>query len=89
MPYVDNSLREDLNSKVSYAGRSIETAGELNYLITRLLNEYVNSHGKSYATLNEVIGALECSKLELYRRIVAPYEDLKIEQNGDVYTIKD
>ena len=25
-------------------------------------------------------------KLELYRRLAAPYEDLKIEEAGDVYT---
>jgi hypothetical protein len=34
---------------------------------------------------NDVIGALECCKLELYRRMVAPYENTKIKENGDVY----
>jgi hypothetical protein len=38
-----------------------------------------------YAHLNEVIGALECAKLELYRRIAVPYEDQKITESGDVY----
>jgi len=28
---------------------------------------------------------LECSKMELYRRIAAPYEDDKSRLNGDVY----
>ena len=32
------------------------------------------------------MGALECAKLELYRRVAAPYEDVKIMENGDVYT---
>ena len=36
--------------------------------------------------LNAIIGALECAKLELYRRVAAPYEDDKIIENGDVYT---
>jgi hypothetical protein len=31
-----------------------------------------------------VIGALENCKMELYRRKIAPYEDIKIEENGDV-----
>jgi len=39
----------------------------------------------SYAELNEVIGVLECAKQELYRRVVAPYEDGKAKINGDVY----
>jgi len=36
--------------------------------------------------INAIIGALECAKLELYRRVAAPYEDDKIAENGDVYT---
>ena len=65
----------------------ISTPGELNYFISTLLNWYINEKGKNYSTLNEVIGVLECAKLELYRRIAAPYEDSKIQQNGDVYTV--
>lgn len=38
-----------------------------------------------YVELNEVVGALESAKLELYRRIVGPYEDKKSAENGDVY----
>lgn len=87
MPYIHKDAREELKHKVSYAGRSIQTSGELNYIITMVISEYMNSHGKSYSTLNEIVGALECAKLELYRRIAAPYEDEKIKQNGDVYTI--
>ena len=39
-----------------------------------------------YEWINEVIGVLECAKLELYRRVAAPYEDDKRLQNGDVYS---
>lgn len=35
--------------------------------------------------VNSGIGALEAAKLEFYRRVVAPYEDKKIFDNGDVY----
>ena len=31
---------------------------------------------------------MECAKLELYRRVAAPYEDLKISEAGDVYQTK-
>ena len=40
-----------------------------------------------YARINELIGVLECAKLELYRRIAVPYEDTKIAENGDVYYV--
>ncbi len=32
----------------------------------------------------DIIGALRCCELEIYRRLAAPYEDLKIKENGDV-----
>jgi hypothetical protein len=38
--------------------------------------------------VNEAIGVLECAKLELYRRVAAPYEDEKIAESGDVYTVR-
>lgn len=82
MPYIKGEDR----SRVLMTPESIANAGELNYYISSLINYYMVNKGKSYSTINEVIGALECAKLELYRRIAAPYEDVKIQQNGDVYT---
>ena len=62
------------------------TSGELNFAITRLVNDYIMTRGLRYRVINDAIGALECAKLELYRRIAAPYENLKIRENGDVYS---
>jgi hypothetical protein len=50
-----------------------------------ICQDYIKDKGLSYQTLNDVLGALEGCKLELYRRQVAPYEDKKIQANGDVY----
>lgn len=83
MPYISPEDR----SRILVDETSISTPGELNYFISILLNWYINQKGKSYTTINEMIGALECAKLELYRRIAVPYEDTKIKENGDVYTI--
>ena len=81
MPYI----KRDARKKWSIDVDDIETPGELNYYITRICIEYTDKHGKSYGTFNDIVGALECCKLELYRRAIAPYEDLKIGENGDVY----
>ena len=62
-----------------------ETPGELNYFLTTEAARYLERRGLSYATLNEVVGALECCKLEMYRRVFAPYEDKKMLENGDAY----
>lgn len=80
MPYIEPNRRTELFEKPLP-----ETAGELNFLITVLVDDFINHKGKNYRTLNEAIGVLECAKLELYRRLAAPYEDNKIEENGDVY----
>lgn len=74
------------------------TSGELNYLVTQLCLSYLDSckdrsglmvtkevKRNSYRDYNEVVGALECCKLEFYRRAVSIYEDEKIKENGDVY----
>ncbi len=81
MPYIKQERREAI-----LAGAAPQDAGELNFAITVLVDDYLkNKGGIKYSYLNEVVGALDCAKLELYRRLAAPYEDKKIEENGDVY----
>jgi hypothetical protein len=60
------------------------TAGELNFAFTSLINQYLATR-LNYQTINDVLGALEGTKAEFYRRVVIPYEDTKIKENGDVY----
>jgi hypothetical protein len=79
MPYIESKLRAELNN------RSPLTCGELNYKITTLITYYLNQKGKNYSNYNEVVGVLECAKLELYRRLIANYENKKSKDNGDVY----
>jgi len=81
-PYIP---REHRISHTPTSSLAAPTSGVLNFQITELLKEYVRHHGTSYDTLNAVVGALGCVKAEFYRRVVAPYEDLKRAENGDVY----
>lgn len=80
MPYIPNEARVE----IALNGEA-ETPGELNYILTVECLRYLEHNGESYQTMNDIVGALECAKLELYRRAVAPYEDEKIEANGDVF----
>lgn len=80
MPYI----RKEHRDYVSHT-REMETSGDLNFLITDLCKRYLETKGLSYITLNEIVGALTCAGAEFYRRVVVPYEDKKIEENGDVY----
>jgi len=90
MPYIKKDRRVELiqydATGMYIRTRDMVSSGELNFAITSLVLDYVNGIPPlSYAGINEAIGALECAKLELYRRLASPYEDRKIEENGDVY----
>jgi hypothetical protein len=82
LPYVKPRDREFLNS-----GYQPDTAGELNYVLTVQCLTFLSYGGGpvTYEKLNAIVGALECAKQEFLRRMVAPYEDKKIAENGDVY----
>jgi len=85
MPYVSTDARSRLDD-----GGEPEDAGELNYVVTKVVDRYLCRKDRlRYAHINEVIGVLECLKLELYRRVAGPYEDAKMEESGDVYDVLD
>jgi hypothetical protein len=81
MPYIKKTSRYRLLKKDD----SPQNAGELNYMITRLIDQFARLHGSNYDAYNTVIGVLECAKMEMYRRVIIPYENEKIKENGDVY----
>jgi len=88
MPYIKKERRKWLDEIVDTLWRkSPGNPGELNYLVTRIIEHYA-CHSKApldYQKINDIMGALEGAKLEFYRRVVAPYENSKIQSNGDVY----
>lgn len=79
MPYILLKTRQELLE------RPPGTPGELNYIITLLIKEYVNEKSLSYQTINDIVGALESCKMEFVRRVVNPYETQKCFENSDVY----
>jgi len=86
MPYIKQDQRKKFEAILGWVLVDMPSdAGQLNYLISRIVDTYIQVKGKKYTNLNEVIGVLECVKQEYYRRIAAPYEDEKIAENGDVY----
>lgn len=80
MPYIGPAHRKVVRE------RGPLCPGDLNYLVSAMIDGYIAKNGMSYQTLNDVMGALEGAKMEFYRRVVVPYEDEKRRSNGDVYT---
>ena len=84
MPYIPPSDRTQLHPMVVPAVKP----GELNFQVMMLCLGYLRKKGLSYTALNEVVGVLECAKLELYRRQAAPYEDAVVDRNGDLAWVR-
>lgn len=79
MPYITEEARRELGD------RGPKTAGELNYCLSLVIKQYIRENGLNYQNCNDVVGALDGAKVEFQRRVVAPYEDKKIRENGDIY----
>ena len=81
MPYIPKNERIELSNGVYLP----TTPGHLNFMITRLLQDYLRENGLAYSTINTIVGALDCAKMEFYRRVAVPYEEKKRVENGDLY----
>ena len=87
MPYINQDDRPPINQLVQPLIehlRSLPTDqqdGALNYAVTKVLK---NLYPPKYFNYNRAMGVLGSIQAEWYRRDVAPYEDQKITENGDV-----
>ena len=91
MPYIKQGLRDKLDGQIEALKNTIGEIcvdntehGILNYVLTQLLT----CPNPTYEYINGVIGVLECSKLEFYRRLAMPYEDNAASKNGDIMVYK-
>lgn len=86
MPYIKQEDRKRFEEALKLlAHEAPKTPGELNYIFSMIASIYITAHGeKRYQYFNDILGALEGAKLEIYRRLVAPYEDSAIKKNGDL-----
>ncbi len=80
MPYIEQARRKALIN-----GAAPQDVGELNYIITGIILEFLTRRGVQYKTMNDILGVLDAVAREFDRRVVADYEKLKREENGDVY----
>lgn len=90
MPYIIQTDRtkfdpaiEEVVGVITNHGVSKLKPGDINYVVSRIIWGAFDKN-PSYTFGNEMIGVLECIKQEFYRRKLAPYEDEKIKENGDL-----
>ena len=82
MPYVKPETRPKLDEVVNMmVQKSIQANGDLNYILYKFCLIAVDP---SYNNYKNFCGELRQCATEIERRILADYEDSKIEENGDV-----
>jgi len=87
MPYINKNQRPHIDELLSPLIDHLkllpveEQDGALNYSITKIIK---NLYPTRYFHLNRALGVLSAITQELYRRVIGPYEDEKIRENGDV-----
>ena len=84
MPYLSDKLvRRRLDYIVEdLRGEGIHNMpGRLNYTLFALCKRYVP---KTYTDLRHFLAEIHEAECEIRRRILAPLEDQKIQENGDV-----
>lgn len=84
MPYITQDRRDSFDDALRTLADNVTNEGELNYCIYKLASLVVERTGESYAKLAMCSSAMEHAKLEWYRKRLAPYEDVKIAENGDI-----
>lgn len=84
MPYITQDDRRVLTQLADDVAEHLKHPGKLNYFFSRVMHQLIKHNRLSYMVVNALIGVLECCKLELYRTVVAPYENQKRRENGSV-----
>jgi hypothetical protein len=96
VPYLNRTFRDELNllggfdefrDYMTGLYRDEDWAGAINYVNYSLLKSRMthdDGKWKRYWKFAMWVGTMMCCILEVYRRIIAPYEDVKIQENGDV-----
>ncbi len=84
MPYITPDRREFFDETLKQLAGEVQNQGELNYCIYKLSRLIIDRIGKSYSSLSMCSSAMEHAKLEWYRKVLVPYEDEKIRENGDI-----
>lgn len=89
MPYTKGYDRGPQYPHLEKLAETIKSKGDLNHAICELTALLIlRTGGMSYTNVSNWVDAVDGAHKELDRRLLDPYEDLKIKENGDVRTFK-
>ena len=84
MPYIKKEQRPVLDAIVDDARFDLVPDGKLNYFLFKLMLSRRKIEGESYLFYRNYCSELRACAREIERRYMNKYENMKINQNGDV-----
>jgi hypothetical protein len=88
MPYIIPSIREEVDVSIYHVAADIRGLSKsvLTYTIFKLMKLWVfTSAGDfNYQNMSDACAAARDAEHEFRRRYMDPYEDKKIQENGDI-----
>lgn len=82
MPYIPQKTRKEMDKVIELMKKlGVKANGDLNYIIYAFCKRNVKP---SYNNFKNFCGELRQCATEIERRLLGPYEDEKIQENGDV-----
>lgn len=84
MPYIKEVDRHKFEKPIKELSTYISSKGDLNYVICEIVGQLLLRGEIGYTSISNWIDGVHGAERELTRRLLNPYENLKIEQNTDV-----
>jgi len=84
VPYIEESARHKFDKAIKELSTYISSKGDLNYVISEIVGQLLLRGEIGYTSISNWIDGVHGAERELTRRLLNPYEDLKITQNTDV-----
>lgn len=80
MPYIPRIRQEKLDPHIQNLldQMKIDNMGDLEYVFFAILLAFSHGDMRKFAQMNSLIGVLETTKAEFIKRVMGPYESLKL-----------
>lgn len=92
MPYISSSIQEEYKLLLDPLIEKLKrfySMGDIEFCIFYILQNLTIGEYRKFTVMNSLVGVLETTKAEFIRRILGPYEDLKLIDNWSEGTPED
>lgn len=85
MPYITQGKRAQTDTEIDALIAKLQKMGlgDAVYAVYRLLTKLYGNKD-SFTVKAQALSVLQAVELEYYRKVIAPYEDKKIQENGEI-----